>query len=638
MNKIILTLTILCIAAIPFCYAQTAYLEWAKQLGGEYTDQATCLTIDNSGNIIMAGIFHDIIDIDPGPGALNFTAVGLSDAFIVKLDANGNLIWANQTGSSAQDRINEIAVDASGNIYLTGRFEGTMDFDPGTGIVNLTSAGSNDVYVQKLNTNGDLIWVKQLGGTSDESVTALAIDNQGNVVVGGTFSGTADFDPGPGQDNMSPVGIYDVFITKLNVDGDYIWARQFGGNSIESCTSIAIDGNDNIHSIGWFVETANFDFPGGNATLTSVGNADVFIHKMDGNGNFSWVRQIGGTDSDTGESITVDATGNVYSTGFFEGTSDFDPSAGSLNLTASGDKDLFVQKLDNNGVMLWSKISEGSSSSLAQTYSVDLDASNNVYIAGVFLGTVDFEPGQSGTSFTSTDGSMFIQKLDENGNFDWTKAFTGKGFARRVLVDDLDNIYSIGHFSSTVDFDPGNATFDLTPHVSSSQSADAYILKLGQCSVSDLTTSVSGSTITANNSSAAYQWVDCNNNNAIIPGETNASFTPTQNGNYAVSITENGCTETSDCVAITTVGIDELIDDQYLTISPNPSSGTFHVEFEKTIESAQFSVTDVQGKIIESMDILDTNSAVIELKQPCGVYFLTVITPEFKQTVRLVKQ
>ena len=184
------------------------------------------LAVDGSGNIYTSGYFNSTIDVDPGPGTLNFTSAGNNDANVVKLDSSGNLAWARQFGGTGSDEGFSVAVDGSGNVYLTGHFSDTVDFDPGGGTLNLTSAGNTDVYVVKLDSSGNLVWARHFGGSppgccdfgsGSQWGTSLAVDSSGNVYASGIFAGATDFDePGSGTFILTTT-IYDVYAAKLNL-------------------------------------------------------------------------------------------------------------------------------------------------------------------------------------------------------------------------------------------------------------------------------------------------------------------------------------------------------------------------------------------------------------------------------------
>ncbi|PCI96287.1 MAG: hypothetical protein COB15_10840 [Flavobacteriales bacterium] len=331
--------------------AQT--LEWAKSFGGANEDYGYSITVDALGNVYTTGHFQDTVDFDPGAGTTNLSSNGFNDVFVQKMDPQGNLLWAKSFGGTSNEYCNSITVDASGNIYTTGHFEGTVDFDPGAGTTNLSSNGNNDVFVQKMNSSGNLLWAKSFGGTNVDRGYAITVDASGNIYTTGHFQDTVDFDPGAGTTNLSSNGFADVFVQKMDLSGNFLWAKSFGGTSNEYCNSITVDASGNVYTTGRFRVTVDFDPGAGTTNLSSNGSDDVFVQKMDQQGNLLWAKSFGGSSVEIGRSITVDASGNVYTTGHFQDTVDFDPGAGTTNLSSNGGADFFVQKMSqlNTGVI-----------------------------------------------------------------------------------------------------------------------------------------------------------------------------------------------------------------------------------------------------------------------------------------------
>ncbi|MCB9335951.1 MAG: SBBP repeat-containing protein, partial [Flavobacteriales bacterium] len=238
-----------------------------------------------------------------------------------------NFEWVKSFGGSSLNDGYSITVDDSGNVYTTGYFIGTGDFDPGTGIANLTSTGIQDVFVQKLDASGNFLWAKSFGGSYNDYGRSITVDVSGNVYTTGYFIGTGDFDPGADTTNLTSSGGYDIFIQKLDASGNFLWAKSFGGNSEDRGESTTIDDSGNVYTTGYFHNTADFDPGADTANLTSAGFRDIFVQKLDASGNFLWAKSFGGNSNDYGRSITVDASGNVYITGTFEESVDFDPGA-----------------------------------------------------------------------------------------------------------------------------------------------------------------------------------------------------------------------------------------------------------------------------------------------------------------------
>ncbi len=169
--------------------------QWAKQMGSTDWDKGTAIALDSNGNVYCTGDFRGTVDFDPGPGVFNLTAGGTQDIFISKFDASGNFIWAKQIGAAGWEESHALSLDEDGNIYAAGFFLGPTDFDPGAATFILNSSPGGDAFISKLDSAGNFVWAKQIGGTLAVTAYALSVDENGNVYTTGFFDGTADFDP-----------------------------------------------------------------------------------------------------------------------------------------------------------------------------------------------------------------------------------------------------------------------------------------------------------------------------------------------------------------------------------------------------------------------------------------------------------
>ncbi len=326
-------------------------LIWTRTLG-EFTGGAS-IAADALGNVYIVGQFSGESDFDPGPGVFNLSALNSGSLFFVsKLDANGNFIWAKQLGGGNNSVLNGeimITTEGIGYVYISGTFWDTQDFDPGPAVHKLTgkgAVGAHDIFVLKLDADGNFVWVKQMGGDVEDVAVSAATDGSGNIYTAGSFRGTADFDPGPGTYFLSTSGddIAQTFISKLDRNGNLIWAAQLVGNT-QWCYSIALDNNGNLYTIGYFGNTLDVD-PGPGTYNLSTSGYDIFISKLNSNGNFVWAKKLGGTATIIGNSIAVDADGNVYSTGyFFSGQVDFDPGPANYFLSSGEGENIYLHKM-----------------------------------------------------------------------------------------------------------------------------------------------------------------------------------------------------------------------------------------------------------------------------------------------------
>jgi hypothetical protein len=388
---------------------------WAKQLSGSGDDRGTSVVVDGSGNVYTTGYFETTVDFDPGAGVFKLTSAGYEDMFVTKLDAAGNLVWAKQVSGISHDGGNSVVVDGAGNVYTTGYFLGTTDFDPGAGVFKLTSGGDTDLFVSKLDANGNFVWAKGVGGTSGDQGTSVTVDGMGNVYITGYFEGTVDFDPDAGVVKLTSAGQNtDIFVSKFNPGGNFVWAKQLGGTFHDGGTSIAVDKMGNVYTTGYFEDTGDFDPGAGVFKLTSAPGAysDMFVSKLDAGGNFVWAKGVGAKGLDYGTSVAVDGSGNVYTTGLFYYTVDFDPGVGVFNLT-SAYSDMFVSKLDAGGNFVWAKQLSGINGYVFSS-SVAVDEGGGIYTTGNFYSTVDFDPGMGVFNLTSAGyRDIFVSKLHQ---------------------------------------------------------------------------------------------------------------------------------------------------------------------------------------------------------------------------------
>src|SRR5688500_14912235 len=232
---------------------------------------------------------------------LFFAAVLLFQLINLEIQAQApDFAWAKQPGGPEGDAGSRVAVDASGNSYVTGIFRGVASF----GSIDLTSSGVADIFIAKYDASGNMLWAKQAGGKDIDASKNIAVDSGGNSYITGEFLGSATF----GGITLTSNGNYDAFIAKYDASGNVLWAKQSGGTGLEVGRGIAVDGNGNSYMTGYFNGSAIFD----SATLTSAGSYDVFIAKYDATGNFQWAERAGSSGEDFGRNVATDGSGNSF--------------------------------------------------------------------------------------------------------------------------------------------------------------------------------------------------------------------------------------------------------------------------------------------------------------------------------------
>jgi hypothetical protein len=395
---------------------------WAKRIGGTGTEEAAALLVDPVGAIYLAGNFTGTSDFDPGPGtfALTSASADKTDFFVAKLDVDGNLLWANRTGGTGTEGVAGLAFDPSGNLVTVGHFASTTDFDPGTGVVNVATTGAWDIFVRKLDPDGNFLWVKTMGGTQEDYAATFAVDSEGSIYLGGSFFGTTDLDPGPGVATFDSYGAGDIFFEKLDNDGNFIWARQMGSVNNDQVSALTVDPDGRLLIAGYFV--GDLDIDPGPATLPyqPIGSSDAFVQLYEPSGELIRSQHFGGPGLDLVETLAFDPGGNLYIGGYFTASADLDPGPGIAAVQSNGSFDVFLQKFDPAGELIWAFSFGAAGDDLI--YALELDAGGAIQAAGSFFETFDVDPGPGQTLLTP-NGSfshIFLFALSQGGKFQGT--------------------------------------------------------------------------------------------------------------------------------------------------------------------------------------------------------------------------
>lgn len=384
---------------------------WAVQLGGSLDEQANSIGIDSSNNIYITGFFQGDADFDPDTSSYVLTSTGRSDIFVCKLDQDGVLNWAINFGGRNDDAGNAIAVNSVGTIYITGYFKDTVSVNTSSFKSRLISLGDKDVFVMRADENGDFIWLAPMGGSTEDIGNGITMDKSEYPHITGSFTGKADFDPGSGVLTLGSAGDADVFVEKLDPKGNLVWGKPFSGRNYESGHAIDLDGKGNVYVTGPFQGTPDFDPGKGTISLTSAGKSDIFIAALNSNGDYVMAQRIGGREDDVSYGIALDASSNIYTSGYFGDAVDFDPGTSTYTLTSNGGSDIFISKLSSSGSFIWAKNMGGSTFDCA--YDVCFNTSKKVFSVGSFSSKADFDPSKSTYYVTSTGNlDVFVHTMD----------------------------------------------------------------------------------------------------------------------------------------------------------------------------------------------------------------------------------
>lgn len=663
-----------------FLSSSAQQFEWVKRIGNALDHQAFIVKTDAANNVYITGYFQSGFYFVPETFSNLAQAFGGEDIFIVKYSASGTFLWGKTIGGSDQERPSGMDVAADGSIALTGYFSGTVDFNPGSSTNNLTATGNRDIFVLKLTASGDYAWAHKFGSSLPDEGVATCFDLNGNVFVTGYFQETVDFNPGSGTNNFTAIS-YDIFILKLDAGGNYVWNYDLGSNPAEQGRAIQCDASGNVYTSGSYGSTLDFNLGAGSEVMTASGVADIYLLKLTNDGDFIWSRKIGGISNEFALSMAIDVNGAAILGGYFASTTTFN-SFPNVAVTSAGLDDAFVVKFNSDGAHAWTRTIGGTG--FDRTQAVATDAQGNVYATGFFQGTVDLNPEQGVENYTAALEDGFALKLSPNGEFINASVIGGPGsdYSYGIVTDAIGGIYTCGSFTQTADFDPSSQVSQLTStggfdvflskwsqcvptattdfrtacneftwidgntYTSNNTSASVQLITEAGCDSTvtlnltintvDVGVTVSGLTLSANMPGAQYQWVNCNNNFQPISGATQANFTPTVSGNYAVVISSNGCTETSVCYFINTVGIDQLQAEQNFTIFPNPSNGSFQIRSNQPFKQTTIRVLNALGFLVFDGECEGNEKMDFTLNQPAGVYFMECTDRYGRTTVHRV--
>ena len=388
--------------------ADGSYVLWGINFGGPNYDGVVKLAVDDSDNIYAIGYFQLTADFDPNiVDVHNLTSNGGYDMFLAKYNKDGEFVWAHGMGDVEDDWINNIVIDEEQNIYVTGQFIGTVDFDGTEGVLEINSTlDKYDGFLAKYNTDGEISWVFRMGGFYEDIANEVAVDKEGNIIVTGTFQGTADFDgtflTAAGGTMIGWPEEGDAYIAKYNSDADLIWVKgirgdaEFNGGYSNSVISLALDQDDNIYVTGLIYGEGDFDVNDGEYVIETFDSYDSYFAKYSSDGNLIWAHVIAPKVFGFNLDMVIDANNDIYLTGDFNYSTgipyeaDFDVSDDNIfELQAVGEKDVYIAKYDSSSALLWAYSIGGSGWEFSTA--ISLDNNYDLCVGGWFYSTDDFD-------------------------------------------------------------------------------------------------------------------------------------------------------------------------------------------------------------------------------------------------------
>lgn len=632
---------------------------WVKAIGGASLDGASSIETDTLNSIYITGLFRDSVDFDPDGSSFFLTGNSNGDGYILKLTEDGNFEWVKSSPQSIS--IAKIGLSNDNHFYITGSYRDTSDLDFGSSVYSLSSDYStgflgkydfdfnliwidtvsnyfyesgadfsidpdeNVVYsvvkqygtiLRKLDNNGTIIWQKKFTGNIETS--DITTDQSGNILVCGTFEGNVDFDPGTGT-HIFPFYYGDNgFVLKLDENGDFDWAANVSSGGTDHCDGVATDSFNNVYVGGIYQSAVDFDPTTASNLMYPVnptGNlGDVFIWKLDSLGNLVTVKTFGGDDSDSPINLLIDSAGSIYNFGLYSGFSnDFSPGSSVVSFPNPG--------------------------GLAARYLIKFNPCQTILGHIDSLNICDSIQWLNGITYYSNSTNSGTYNFISSTS-DGCDSIVGLYLNVRYSTTNIDTVFSCDPYTWIDGITYNYSTQLPTYLIQNAAGCDSsnFLRLVVEYIPLGLMHSLTDNTITTNAAGLSYRWLDCNNGMSVIPNETSQSFTPTANGSYAAEITKNGCIDTTDCMLITTVGIDENTT-QNVKLYPNPTKGSFTLQFEQDQHDAEINLFSITGQLKESRKIHHAAKTSFELNYPNGIYLLEIVDQNNKKTIlKLIKE
>ena len=455
-------------------------LDWVQTAGGGISaDWGIAAAVDASGAAIVTGRFQGAATFGTAGDAVTLTSAGGDDVFLARYLPDGTLDWVQRAGGTETDWGFGVAVDASGAATVTGHFAGAATFGTGDDAVTVTSAGLADVFLARYLPDGTLDWVRHAGGTGFVVGWAVAVEGSGAATVTGYFFGAATFGTGSDAVTVTSDGSssIEVFVARYRSDGTVDWVQRAGGTGVDDGRGVAVDGSGAATVTGSFEGSATFGTGDDAVTVTSSGSGDVFVARYRPDGTLDWAQRAGGTSSDDGNGVAVDASGAATVTGSFQGSATFGTGDDTVTVTSSGSTiDVFLARYLQDGTLAWAQQAGGTNLDVGR--GVAVEGSGAATVTGSFAGSATFGAGAGAVTVSSAgDGDVFLARYLPDGTLDAVQRAGGteSDWGSGVAVDASGAATVTGSFAGTATF--GTAVDAVT--VTSTGGTNVFVARYG---------------------------------------------------------------------------------------------------------------------------------------------------------------
>jgi len=434
---------------------------WVRTWGGEKLEEGDAVAVGPDGTVVVAGIFQGEVDFDPGPGQDIHTSTSSYETgysgYVSAFTSEGIWQWTTTINGSGVVDATAVEVMQDGSIVVGGSFTETVDFDPGSGNHDIDAEDGYYSYVLKLTGEGEFKWVYVIQTNRVAAMHGLSITGSDNINVVGQYDEDITFETADGglKEYMAR-GQYDSYIAKLGPEGELLWSRSMGGGGMDEAWGVASGPDECVVVIGEF-ERGTMDFdPGPGVDEHTADINDVYLIKLDSDGNYEWGRHIQGPGIEFGRAVEVDDDGNIYAAVEHSNQVDFDPDTAGFEADCESEKCVSIVKYDLFGIYLWSGTSDTDGN--LHVYEIKT-IPEGILATGIFYGYMDFDPGP-GQMIEGRDGSLgwntYVYHLLSDGSYGWVTTIGNPGDCTGLSLDIKMNEYVVvsGYFYFTVDFDP----------------------------------------------------------------------------------------------------------------------------------------------------------------------------------------
>ena len=614
---------------------------WVKKVGGYgVQDMPNNVRVDSNGNIYVVGKFNGMGNYSTNGGTITLTSSGDYDGFVLKLDSQGNSLWANQIGGSTYDEVKDLTIKGNGNISCVGYFTGSVDFDPSSNQSVITSnSGSSDGFLIEYTTTGGLSNIWTFGSSGTDRGISIDSDENDRLYISGIFTGTVDFNPSNGTYNLTSSSTSASFQMALDQNSNLVFANTFSSTYGGLPQKIIVKGS-RVYLTGSFYGSTDFD-PNTNVAFTMSTNPnieDIYLCILDLVGNFISAYELNsGSQILRPSDLFVDNANSILLTGDVKGTLDVDPGPNTVNVSSFPQYAGYTVKLLDNCVITSSTISTSTCGSYTapdgqiytQSGSYSATIPNALGCDSVITINLTLTQPTSSTispasclTYTAPDGQVYTQ----SGNYTAT-------IPNASGCDSTITINLTIHQNSSSTIAPSACGNYISPDGQTYTQSGTYSATIPNAfgcdsvitinlTIQNIDTGVSlnVNTLTANATGLQYQWIDCATNQPVS-GATQQSFTPTYNGSFAVIVTNGNCSDTTSCTSVSHVSLNELSQGA-LSVQPNPTNGIVTINGLNPSVQNRIILYTISGEVLTEM--MTTESEVqlnLELYAP-GMYFI----------------